>query len=106
MRYGVLSVLALFTLASACATGPDACTRDAVTGSERCAPASGSYGEAIGTAAVAGGAWAVAGCTVNGCEPPYRCNGETKMCERIACGEALSACPPGYNCDPDDNLCK
>jgi hypothetical protein len=100
------AVAALALLAAACASGPDVCKRDPITGSERCQPASGDYGEAAATVGIASAAWAVAGCTVNGCEPPYRCNGETKMCERIPCGEAKDSCPPMYHCDAEDNLCK
>jgi hypothetical protein len=95
-----------FGVLSACATGQAACKKDPVTGSEQCQPASGNYGEAAVTAGAAVGGWAVAGCTINGCEPPYRCNPDTKMCERIACGEGKRSCPPGYVCDESDGLCK
>lgn len=97
---------AIGQLLCACATGSQACTHNAVTGEDDCNASSGDYGEAIGTAAVAAGSWAVVGCTVNGCEAPFRCNGKTKMCERISCGEGQGSCPPAYNCDPKDNLCK
>ena len=85
-----LLALALAVLTSACASDE----------------ASGSYAEAAGTVAAAGAAWGVVGCTSNGCEPPFRCNGETKQCERIRCGEGESTCPPAYNCDLKDQLCK
>jgi hypothetical protein len=92
--------------ASACATGPAACTRDPITGQSRCQQASGSYGEAVGTAVAAGAAWAVVGCTVNDCEPPFRCNHDTKLCERIRCSEGRNSCPPAYSCDPVDHVCR
>jgi len=99
---GAVSVLAV----CACASG-SACRKDQITGAQQCQPASGSYGEAAGTAVVAAGAWGAVGCTVNGCEPPFRCNGKTKLCERIRCEEGLtSACPPGYLCDPEDRVCR
>jgi hypothetical protein len=82
------------------------CKKDQITGSPRCQSSSGDPGEAVGTAAAAAGAWAVAGCTVNGCEPPFRCNEKTKMCERIRCGEGQGACPPAYICDPEDLVCR
>ena len=96
----------LFGLLSACASGPEACRHDVITGADQCEPASGSYAEAAGTAAVAAGAWAIAGCTVNGCEAPFVCNTKTKLCERTSCGEGKGSCPPGYACDPKDSLCR
>lgn len=89
-----------------CATGPEVCQRDPITGSRQCSMTSSSPGEAVATAAIAAGAWTVAGCTVNGCLPPYQCNSQTKQCERIRCGEDKQSCPPAYSCDPIDNLCK
>jgi hypothetical protein len=103
MLLGLLGVLGTM---GACATGPDVCTRDHITGSEQCQPSSGDYGEAAATAAASAAAWTAVGCTANGCEPPFRCNADTKMCERIPCGEGEGACPPTYICDPDDHLCK
>jgi len=107
-RYGwvALCCAVMVSALSACATGSEACREDAITGMQRCSPASGDYGEAVGTAVVSGAAWGVAGCTVNGCEPPFRCNGETKQCERIPCGEGGDSCPPGYNCDAEQLVCK
>jgi hypothetical protein len=96
--------LGLF-LAGGCATGA-ACTRDPITGQSRCQQASGSYVEAAGTAVAAVAAWGVVGCTVNDCEPPFRCNRDTKLCERIRCSEGRNSCPPAYNCDPVDQVCK
>ncbi len=91
---------------AACATGNSACRRDPITGQESCQPASGNYGEAAVTAIAAGAAWGAVGCTVNDCEPPFRCNQETKFCERIRCGEGDSRCPPAYTCDPVDHVCR
>jgi hypothetical protein len=92
-------------LLGACASG-EACRRDPITGSDRCQPASGNAGEAIGTAVAATAAWTAVGCTVNGCEPPFYCNGETKMCERIRCDEGGRSCPPAYVCDLEDHVCR
>jgi hypothetical protein len=91
---------------SACATGGEACREDAITGMQRCQPASGNYAEAAGTAVAAGAAWGAVGCTVNGCELPLRCNSESKQCERIRCGEGGDPCPPGFNCDAEQLVCK
>jgi len=60
--------------------------------------ATGGPVEAAGTAAAAGAAWAVEGCTVNGCNMPYTCNEDTGYCERLTCGEGES-CPSPYECD-------
>ena len=99
------------TIALACAllagcASSQGCRRNQITGAQDCQPASGDVGEAVGTAAVATAAWAAVGCTVNGCEAPYRCNGETKMCERIRCDEGGGSCPPGYACDLEDHVCR
>lgn len=88
-----------------CATGV-ACRTDPVTGSERCQPTSGSYGNAVATVGIAAASWALVGCSVNGCEPPFRCNAESKMCERIPCHEGKNVCPPGYSCDLEDHVCR
>jgi hypothetical protein len=96
---------AALLLGAACASG-EACKRDPITGSERCQPASGNAGEAIGTVAAAGAAWAAVGCTVNDCEPPFRCNPDSKMCERIHCEEGKQVCPSGYACDPEEHVCR
>jgi hypothetical protein len=99
--------LALFAaLLGACATGPQVCRKDPITGSERCQASSGNAGEAAGTVVGAAAAWGVVGCKVNGCEPPFRCNAGTKMCERTPCGEGQGSCPPAYHCDLDDNVCR
>ena len=80
------------------------CRPDAVSGAERCERV-GNYGDALITAGAATGVWAAAGCTVNGCEMPYRCNPKTKTCERISCSET-SSCPPGYTCNLADHRCR
>ena len=93
-------------LFASCASGPRVCQKDPVSGSEnQCAQTSGDPGEAAVTAGIAAGAWGVAGCTINGCEPPYRCNTESKQCERIRCDENKSSCPAGYTCDPVRHVC-
>jgi hypothetical protein len=100
------TVVALSCLILAgCATGSEVCRRDPATGAERCSTVSGNYGEAAVTATAAAASWAVVGCDVNGCEPPYRCNPETKLCERIRCGEGVGSCPAGYTCDPVKGVC-
>jgi hypothetical protein len=100
----VLCALALVCFAG-CATGPTMCQKDPTSGSEQCSATSSDPGEAAATAAFAAGAWGVAGCTVNGCLPPYRCNAESKQCERIRCDENKSSCPAGYVCDPNKRVC-
>jgi hypothetical protein len=93
-------------LIAACASGPMVCKKDPITGSERCQNTSGSPAEAAATAGAATAAWGIAGCTVNGCEPPLQCNPDTKTCVRPHCYEGQNTCPPGYSCDLKDNLCK
>jgi hypothetical protein len=105
-RFALACWLVCFCAALGACASSQACQRDPITGSDRCQPASGSPAEAAATAVAAGAAWGAVGCTVNGCEPPFRCNGETKMCERIPCDEGTSGCPPGYACDPEDRVCK
>lgn len=100
-----LMLAALLAGAGGCASG-QSCQKDPITGSQRCESSSGDYGEAAVTTGAAAAAWAAAGCTINDCEPPLRCNRETKMCERIPCDEGGRGCPAGYFCDPDDRLCK
>ena len=102
-RLGLLIAL-LGLLAGSCASG-QACKDDPVTGSPRCQPASSSGGEAAATAVAAAVGTAAVNCTINGYEPPLRCNDETKLCERIRCDEGGSACPAGYLCDPDKKVC-
>jgi hypothetical protein len=89
-----------------CATGPDVCQEDFATGMKRCQPASGNYGEAAATTAVAAGSWVAVGCKANGCEPPYRCNEESAQCEPVPCGEGGSICPSGTTCDATEKVCR
>jgi hypothetical protein len=96
----------LLAVASGCASGPNVCKKDPITGSRQCQRSSSDPTEAAVTAGAATASWAAVGCTVNGCEPPYTCNPKTKMCERIPCEEGSNRCPPGYLCDPEDQLCK
>jgi hypothetical protein len=98
-------LLGLLAYPQACASG-EACQRDPITGADRCQPASSSYAEAVGTAAAATAAFGAVGCTLNDCEPPFRCNQKTKLCERIRCGEGKGTCPPAYTCDLQQGVCK
>jgi hypothetical protein len=91
-------------LLAACAGGKEVCRRDAITGNERCQNVGEDYGEAAATAGVATGAWAVAGCTVNDCRPPYKCNPKTKMCEATTC-ETDAECD-GFTCDTATGKCR
>ncbi len=101
----LLWVWASSWLATACAgSAQTVCRPDPITGSDRCSQ-TGGYGDAAITGGVAAGAWGVAGCTVNGCEPPFRCNGKTKQCERTTCNETKD-CPPGYECNASDLKCR
>jgi hypothetical protein len=90
-------------LALGCAgSGQMVCKDDPISGAERCQQ-SGGPGDAALTGGVAAGVWAVEGCTINGCEPPFTCNGKTKLCERQSCKEG-TGCPPGYECH--DQQCR
>ena len=99
-------LLACLALVAACATGQEACRRDPITGSEQCATVGSDTGQAVGTAAAAAATWGAVGCTVNGCQPPFRCNPDSKMCERMRCGEQAGGCPPGYSCNAVKNVCE
>jgi hypothetical protein len=101
---GASLVLVLGLCLGACASGPELCRRDPITGSKQCQPSGDNYGEAAATAGIASGAWAVAGCTVNGCELPYRCNEKTKQCEPLQC--TSNADCAGYGCDIAQGHCR
>lgn len=92
------------TLTAACAGGREVCRRDAITGSERCDRVSDDYGEAASTAGVATAAWGVAGCTVNDCRPPYKCNEKTKQCEATVCDKDSDCL--GFTCDTERGKCR
>jgi hypothetical protein len=93
-------------LAAGCATGQEACRRDPVTGAEQCAVVGSDPGQAAATAAAAAASWGAVGCTVNGCQAPFRCNPESKLCERMRCSEDVGGCPPGFSCNPNKNVCE
>jgi hypothetical protein len=96
---------ALGVCVAACASGPEVCRRDVITGTQRCeTTGGGDYGEAAVTAGAATGAWVAVGCTVNGCELPYRCNEKTKQCEPLQC-TSNSDCA-GYGCDQSSGRCR
>lgn len=99
-----LIVLIVAFVFSGCATGPEVCKRDAITGSEQCQTTSGNYGEAAATAGIATGSWAAVGCTVNGCEPPYTCNADSKQCVPMHCKSDVDC--KGYNCDMESERCR
>lgn len=61
--------------------------------------------DAVVAAGAAAAATAVVGCTVNGCLPPYRCNGETKLCEPVYCDER-NECPSAYECNLATHECQ
>jgi hypothetical protein len=106
IQQGVVFVLA-FGL-SACAGGGGyqaGCQRDPATGMQQCGTMSGGPGAAALTTGLAAGIYASQGCTVNGCELPYRCNPKTKRCEAIRCDEA-NPCPAGYSCQLKTKLCR
>lgn len=87
-----------------CDPGTEQCRRDPITGSQQCQTSGGDYGEAAVTAGVAAGTWGVVGCTVNGCELPYRCNEKTKQCEPLHCKSDADC--SGYGCDVDEGRCR
>ena len=97
-RYCLLGLLALGCGGSSQVV----CRPDPISGSDRCQQ-TGGPGDAALTGGVAGGLWAAKGCTINGCEPPFSCNGKTKQCERQSCSEN-AGCPPGYECQ--DQHCR
>jgi hypothetical protein len=72
---------------------------------EQCGTTSSSIGDAALVTGLAGGVYAVAGCTINGCLLPDRCNPKTKRCEPIRCSET-SSCPAGYKCQMNTKLCR
>jgi hypothetical protein len=95
--------LLVFALASVCGScfGSQA---GVVCNRSDCVVSSNSYGDALLAAGSAGAVFAVAGCTVNGCEMPYTCNRDTKRCERLQCYEARG-CPGGFDCDLEKHVC-
>ena len=80
------------------------CGKDPVSGFDRCWETN-NYGEAAVTSGAAAATWGVAGCTINGCVPPYTCNTKTKLCEPQKCLDDMS-CPSGYHCDKTYLQCK
>jgi hypothetical protein len=44
-------------------------------------------------------------CRLHSCAPPYFCNDERGVCERLPC-VASEDCPYGYKCDFSRNLCE
>jgi hypothetical protein len=97
---------ALALCVAGCAGSSDViCKRDPITGSEMCQSVSDSYGEAAVGAGAAAVTWGVVGCTVNGCVPPYVCNGKTKMCELVHCSET-TRCPAGTVCNVSEGVCR
>lgn len=104
LRHMLAAALFMLTAAACAGSNEMVCRKDPSTGFERC-DSGNNYGEAAVTGGIAAGLWAAEGCTINGCEPPYRCNSETKRCERPRCGGDTD-CPAGYTCDLGDSLCK
>jgi hypothetical protein len=96
--------LCLVIAVGACAGGNEVCRRDTVTGNERCERVSDNYGEAAASAGVATAAWGVAGCTINDCRPPYKCNEKTKQCEATTCATDRDCA--GFTCDTDRGKCR
>lgn len=80
------------------------CKQDPRTGLDNCYETN-NYGEAVVVGGAAAAVWAGYGCTVNGCEAPYRCNQKTKRCERTSCN-ATKDCPAAYDCDLSRNVCR
>jgi hypothetical protein len=81
------------------------CKRDPATGESDCNAAGANPAGVAVTTGVAAGVFGIAGCTVNGCQLPDRCNPKTKRCETIRCGES-APCPAGYSCDLTTSLCR
>ena len=99
MKFIALTLLVL----TGCAA-QTACQPDPISGSPRCGNTTGGPVEAatVGGAAVA--VYAVEGCKMNGCEPPFFCESISQRCERVRCGEDAQ-CPQGFVCDATDNRC-
>ncbi len=102
---GRIALLVLFTNAGCGGSAEYVCKRDQITGSEQCQRETNSPGEAAATAGAAAGAWAVVGCTVNGCPAPYRCNTKTKQCESAFCTRDAD-CGLGFACDVALSRCR
>jgi hypothetical protein len=99
----VIGMAVLLACVLGCAGSSDVvCSQDPATGFERC---QGGATEAVVTGTTAAAVWGVKGCTVQGCEPPLRCNEETKLCERVRCNEN-DACPVGLCCNEETLLCE
>ena len=100
----LLSLWCLCSLAAGCAGGQEVCRRDAVTGNENCQLVSDDPREAAATAGAATAAWGVVGCTVNNCQPPWRCNEKTKQCEATSCQKDGDC--NGFSCDTEHGTCR
>jgi hypothetical protein len=44
-------------------------------------------------------------CRLHSCAPPYYCNEDRGICERLPCVESRD-CPYGYKCDFSQNVCQ
>jgi len=44
-------------------------------------------------------------CRLHSCAPPYFCNEDRGVCERLPCA-ASQDCPYGYKCDFSHNVCE
>lgn len=105
MRWVSASMMVAATaLAAGCTSGMQCHPSSDPLQREQCVSTGGPT-EAVGTAVVAAAAWGVEGCRVNGCNPPYTCNDETRMCERLACGEG-EPCPAPFECDTIEGHCE
>lgn len=85
--------------------GTIACRTDPITGSQQCQLVGGSSLGGLFTVLAAAAAYAVVGCTLNGCPLPDVCNPNTKRCETSRCSETRT-CPNGYRCDLSTKLCR
>lgn len=110
MKLGTARVVgcAITIAFGACASGGQSeivCRPDPLTGSQFCQMATDNRADAIVTTGIATAVYAVAGCTVNGCEAPDSCNSATKRCEPAHCDES-KPCAAGYRCQPDSQVCR
>lgn len=44
-------------------------------------------------------------CRLHSCAPPFYCNQDTGLCEKLPCA-ASGSCPYGYKCDFSKNVCQ
>lgn len=103
-RWPLPLIVVLLSILAGCTSGMQCGPSSEPDQREQCVSTGGPV-EAAGTAVAAGVAWGAVGCRVNGCHPPYVCNEDTGMCERMPCGEGRSCLAP-YECNLLEGYCE